>query len=118
LSIIHGRGQGVEKDMKKRVYHWEEAAIAGHPEARHNLGIEEWNNGRFERATKHFIISTNLGDHDSLSNVKRLYAEGHASKEDYAIALRAYQAAVNATKSREREIADEGLKNGVLRALR
>jgi hypothetical protein len=35
--------------------------------------------------------------------LKKLYSDGHASKEDYAGALRAYQAAVDATKSAERE---------------
>ncbi len=106
LSCMYGEGQGVEKDEKKEMYHLEEAAIAGHPDARHNLGIEEASNGRFERARKHFIIAANLGDHDSLKAVKDLYANGHASKEDYDGALRAYQAAVDATKSTEREVAE------------
>jgi hypothetical protein len=38
--------------------------------------------------------------------LRKLYADGHASKDDYADALRAYQAAVNATKSAEREVAE------------
>jgi tetratricopeptide (TPR) repeat protein len=102
LSIMYYKGQGVDKDKEKEVYHLEEAAIAGHPEARHNLGVYEWKNNRFERARKHLIIAANLGDHDSLKGLKALYADGHASKEDYAAALRAYQAAVDATKSAER----------------
>ncbi len=35
----------------------------------HNLGIEEWNNGRFERAAKHFIIAANLEYNDSLKGL-------------------------------------------------
>ena len=35
-----------------------------------------------------------------------LYKNGHASKEDYAGTLRAYQAAVEATKSAERKKAE------------
>jgi hypothetical protein len=106
LSIMYYQGHGVEKDKDKEIYHSEEAAIAGHPIARHNLGCEEAMNGRFERARKHFIIAANLGHHPSLKFVKELYVDGHASKEDYADALRAYQVAVDATKSTEREKAE------------
>ena len=112
LSIMYREGEGVEKDMKKYIYHSEEAAIGGHPEARHNLGYYELQNGRFERARKHWIIAANLGDDDSLKNVKNLNAAGFASEEDYANALRAYQAAVDATKSPERERAEEAIKKG------
>jgi TPR repeat protein len=45
-------GNGVEKDEKKELHHLEEAAIAGHPVARHNLGCYEGMNGRMERAVK------------------------------------------------------------------
>ena len=60
LSCSYYKGDGVEKDMNKYIYHSEQAAIAGHVMARHNLGIDELNNGRFERARKHFIIAANL----------------------------------------------------------
>ena len=106
LSCMYRDGKGVEKDMKKQVYHSEEAAIGGHHMARHNLGCIEADNGRFERARKHWIIAAKLGYHRSLSNLKILYADGRASKEDYADALRAYQAAVDATKSEDREVAE------------
>eukprot|EP00985_Skeletonema_marinoi_P005849 scaffold2553_cov162-Skeletonema_marinoi.AAC.3 len=36
---MYYEGQGVEKDKKKDVYHLEQAAIGGHPNARHNLGV-------------------------------------------------------------------------------
>jgi TPR repeat protein len=84
----------------------EEAAIGGHPHARHNLGCEELDNGRYERSKKHFIIAANLGNQDSLNELREGYANGHASKEDYANALRAYQAAEEATKSAERKVAE------------
>jgi hypothetical protein len=106
LSTMCYEGQGVEKDPKKAVYHLEEAAIGGHPEARHNLGCVEEFNGKYERAKNHFIIAANLGEDNSLKKLMQLYANGHASKEDYANALRAYQASLEATKSKEREVAD------------
>ncbi len=115
VSVMYRKGQGVEKDMKKEVYHLEQAAIGGHPNARFNLGCAEYENGRYEIAKKHFIIAANLGLHDSLDNLKLIYAIGLASKEEYAAALRAYQAAVDATKSPEREKVEEAIKNGELK---
>ncbi len=112
LSLMYREGRGVEKDNEKAIYYAELAAIADHPEARHNLGIEEWNNDRYERARKHFIIAANLGDSGSLKCLRELYADGHASKEDYAAALRAYQTAVDATKSPERKEAEEAIESG------
>jgi TPR repeat protein len=106
LSIMYQLGQGVEKDAEKEIYHLEEAAIGGDPSARHNLGCTEAMNGRFERAVKHFIIAANLGCNESLQNAKGFYADGYASKEDYAAALRAYQAVVDATKSLDRKKAE------------
>ncbi len=103
LSLMYSDGEDVEKDEKKAIYHLEEAAMAGHPTARYNLGCFDARNGSFERAKKHFIITANLGCHDSLKELKKLHADGHASKEEYAGALRAYQAAVDARKSLERE---------------
>jgi hypothetical protein len=113
LSIIYREGCGVEMDIKKQVYHSEEAAIGGHPLARYNLGCIELRNSNFERARKHWIIAANLGHDKSLKGLRKLYADGHASKEDYADALRAYQAAMDETKSAQREEAKEAIKSGL-----
>ena len=92
----------VEKDEKKRTFHLEEAAIAGHPSARYDLGIID---PHVDRAVKHFIIAANLGCNDSIQQLKRGYSVGAVSKEDFAAALRAQHAAVDATKSPQREVA-------------
>ena len=84
----------------------EEAAICVHTFARHNLGIMEGKNGRPDRAVKHLIIVAKLGQDQSLSSLRRLYAEGIVSKEDLAGALRAHQDAVEETKSQQREAAE------------
>ena len=112
LSRQYYNGEGVEKDMKKQIFHLEEAAIGGHPGARCALGVTDASSGRFERAVKHFIIAANLGYHDSLEVLRRLHADGHATKEQYSAALRAYQAAVHETKSVEREEAEKAVKRG------
>jgi tetratricopeptide (TPR) repeat protein len=103
LGGLYYQGEGVEKDMKKAVYHLEQAAIGGHPQARGYLGAHEMDNGKFERAAKHWIIAANLGEENSLQQVKDLFVQGVVSKEDYTAALRGYQTAVNETKSSERE---------------
>jgi tetratricopeptide (TPR) repeat protein len=90
LAIAYMDGEGLKKDMKKAVYHCEEAAIGGNPVARHNLGCHEENSGRIERAVKHYIIAANLGDDSSLKRLRECYNEGHVQKEDFAAALRAH----------------------------
>eukprot|EP00986_Skeletonema_menzelii_P002601 scaffold709_cov142-Skeletonema_menzelii.AAC.2 len=107
LSILYRDGQGVEKDEKKQLHHLEEAAIGGDPMARRNLGCMEWQNGRVDKAVQHFIIAAKLGDDRSLENVRDLYKAGHVSKKDFAAALRGHQAAIDATKSPQREEAAE-----------
>ena len=111
LSILHRKGKGVEKDEKREQHHLEQAAIRGHPRARNNLGCMEGKSGRMDRAAKHWIIAANLGYDPSLENLKKLYKGGHVSKDDFAAALRAYQAAIDATKSPQREEAYEFIAN-------
>jgi len=110
LGGLYFEGEGVEKDMTKEVYHLEQAAIGGHPYARGILANYEMKNGRFERAAKHYIIAANLGYDVALQQVKALFVAGIVSKDDYAAALRGYQAAVNALKSADREKAEEAIK--------
>ncbi len=98
---------GVERDEEKEIYHWEEASIAGHPHGRYMLAFHEIRNKRLGRALKHYIIAANLGHDDSLQQLKMFYSLGMLKKEDFAAALRAHQAAVDATKSPQREAADK-----------
>eukprot|EP00985_Skeletonema_marinoi_P002911 scaffold1192_cov80-Skeletonema_marinoi.AAC.1 len=109
LSHLYRDGHGVEKDGGKEMYHLEEAAIGGLPRARYKLGIGEWNNGKAERAVKHWIISATQGDDDSINELMTVFREedGMISKDDLAAALRAHQAAVDSTKSPQREAAEE-----------
>jgi len=107
LARLYEFGKGVEKDGGKAIYHLEEAAIGGHPSARRTLGWIEWENGNTERAMKHLVIAASLGDDDSIKLLMKAFRSGLVSKDDLASALRAHQAAVDATKSPQREAADE-----------
>ena len=103
VSILYHEGRGVGKDQKKALHHMEQAAIGGHPEARHNLGYFEMKNGKMDRAAKHVIIAAKLGLDMSLEVAKDLYKAGHVSKGDFEAALRGHKAAIEATKSPQRE---------------
>ena len=103
LSILYSEGLGVEKDEQKDICHLEEAAIAGHPDARFQLGAYEARNGRVNRAVKHWIIAANLGYDRSITVLKDCYRDGDVSKEDFATALRAHHVAVKAMKSPQRD---------------
>ena len=112
LAHLYRGGKGAEKDEIKSMYHLEEAAIGGHPEARYFLGCLEGGAGNIERAVKHIIIAANLGHDNSLANLKILYYQfGKIGKEDFAAALGAHKAAADATKSEQREAAEEYYKN-------
>ncbi len=67
------------------MYHLEEAAIAGHPEARYALGIEKWNNGDKESAVKHSLIAAKLGYDRAVEahyRVGILYGDGKGVEKD------------------------------------
>ena len=99
LATMYSDGEGVEKNLKKTIRHYEQAAIAGHPYARHNLACAEHS---FERAVKHFIIASKLGLNASMMMIRELYAEGKVSKEVFDETLLAHYAAKDATKSVQR----------------
>jgi len=107
LAELYRKGHGVEKDKEQEIHHLEEAAIGGHPTARYNLGVVEGKYGNKERAVKHWIIAANLGYDSSIKALMYAYRKGFVSKEDLAAALRAHQTAVDATKSPQRDAAEE-----------
>ena len=49
------------------------------------------------------MIAAECGDNDSLENVKQMFMNGDATKDDYAKALRAYQANLVEIKSAQRD---------------
>ncbi|KAK1746866.1 hypothetical protein QTG54_002210 [Skeletonema marinoi] len=84
LGNMYSKGKGVEKDTNKAVYHWEQAAIRGHPISRYNLAVLDMFNGRFKRATTHWLISACIGHDPSLERLKFGYMRGYVEKDDFA----------------------------------
>ena len=116
LGCMYWEGEGVEKDWKKSIYHWERAAIGGHPSARYFLAVMEASNGNVERAVKHLIISANLGHEESMKKLWRHYSLGNITKEDLDATLRTHHAAVDAMKSEQRDAAEVIFKQAAIDA--
>jgi TPR repeat protein len=106
LGLMYYDGRGVEKDDGKVVYHYEKAAIGGHPTARHNLAVIEGRNGNDKRAAKHYIIAAKLGLKESMNMLWNHYSDENITKDELETTLRSHQAAIDAMKSPQREAAD------------
>ena len=54
LGFAYDEGDfGLKKDMNLAVNHYKVAAMGGHFEARHNLGVIKYKEGSFDRALRH-----------------------------------------------------------------
>ena len=69
IGNAYYNGRGVERDGKKAAHYYELAAMGGDVEAR-NRGASRAHSGNWERALKHWMISTGNGD-DDLSRASR-----------------------------------------------
>ena len=103
LGLVYCTGDGVEEDKSRGIRHWEQAAMKGQVFSRHNLGDVEYNKQNYELAVQHWMISSKMGDEDSLNRIKYMFKMGQATKEQYAEALLGYRDAVEETKSPQRE---------------
>ena len=83
------------------------AAMGGHATCRHNVANTDLLNGHIDRAIKHYLIAASDGMEPSLKALQTAYSHGIAQKDDYAKALRAYQAYLSAIQSSQR---DESLR--------
>ena len=81
--------------------------MGGHPKARYNLGCDEWNGNRLERAVRHWTIAALQGHDGGVERLKAGCEKGIVRKMDVDVAVRGYQAAIDATKSAQRDKADE-----------
>ena len=78
--------------------------MKGHALNRHNIGVAEFEEGNYELAVQHFMISVkNMGYEKSLDNIKDMFVDSLATKVQYAEALIGYQTAVQDMKSPQRE---------------
>ena len=105
LGVTHERGLGVQKNKAKAAEFYTKAALQGHFESRNNLGGSEAEQGNYDRAVRHYLISAKMGYKVSLEMIKQMFMAGIATKEQYTQALQGYQDAVEETKSHDRDVA-------------
>ncbi|EJK70071.1 hypothetical protein THAOC_08605 [Thalassiosira oceanica] len=103
LGYRYYYGEGVEQNVERAIRHWQQSAIQGDPDSRYELGCHEYENGNHELAVRHWMISAKMGYEDSLNEIKEMFMKGHATKAQYAEALKGYQNALEETKSPQRE---------------
>ena len=103
LGVAYYNGNDVEEDKPRGIRHWQVAAMKGHALSRHNLGVFEFKKGNRKLAVQHYMISAKMGKEDSLNNIKDMFMEGHATKAQYAEALRGYGDAMGEMKSHQCE---------------
>ena len=103
IGYAYEIGRGVETNEKKANHYYKLAAIGGNMIARYNLGNNEQRACNMTRALKHYMIAAEGGEPNSLKKIQKLYTNGHATKDDYAKALRAYQAYLVEIKSTQRD---------------
>ena len=77
--------------------------MKGDVPSRHMLGVVEFNEGNYELAVQHLMISAKMGYEGSLNGIKDMFKDGHATKAQYAEALLGYRDAVEEMKSPQRE---------------
>ena len=99
----NGNGNGAERDKTKAKYYYELSAMRGNVNARCSLGCLEAQVGNWERALKHYMIAAEGGGDQSVTNIRQLYTNGHATKDNYAKALQAYQKYLDGIKSKQRD---------------
>ena len=103
IGIAYHFGEGVKMDEKKAKHYYELAAMGGHVMARHNLGYTEMMAGNWGRSFNHWMSAAGDGHNNSVKAVQHLYKHGHATKDDYAKALLAYQKYLDEIRSEQRD---------------
>ena len=103
VANTYRSGRGMEVDEKKAEHYAELAAMGGDARSRHNLGASEGRAGNMDKALKHFKIAARDGNPNSVESIKGMYKFGNATKDDYAKAIRSFQAYIDDIKSDQRD---------------
>jgi len=99
LADIYRKGG----DMKKSKFHLEAAAMAGHDDARCNLGAMEAKSGNMERAIKHWTIAASAGEYTAMDNLRIWFENGNVSRESIDSTLAAYNSSCKEMRSESRD---------------
>ena len=97
-------------DKARGIRCWESAAMQGDADSRVELGVVECDNGNYDRAAKHFMISAKMGHKDSLDMIKGLFDGGLATRAQYSEALKGYQDAAEEMNEEPRARGSSGIR--------
>ena len=108
LGCAYTLGDGtfgvVEQDADKAMFHYEEAAIAGHGGARFNIGVKYCNDSeRRGLGAKHLMIGAKSGYQDCMDMIKKGFVDGWVTKTEFEETLRANQESLAELKSVQRD---------------
>jgi TPR repeat protein len=89
--------------MKKAMFHYEAAAMAGCEVARSNLGGLEAKSRNVERAIKHWTIAASAGHYSSMYNLLVALKKSAVSRESIDSTLAAYNTSCAEMRSEARD---------------
>jgi TPR repeat protein len=90
-------------DLKKAMFHYKEAAMAGHEMAQLNLGCIEFEFGNKEQAAKHWKIAASAGHYKAMHNLRLLFDQGVVCRESIDSTLISYNNSCADMRSKARE---------------
>ena len=79
--------------------------MAGHDDARYNLGNMEYKSGNVERAVKHWTIAASAGKYNAMKNLLVAFNQGLTSRESINSSLTAYNNSCVEMRSEARDAA-------------
>jgi hypothetical protein len=100
-----------EGDMKKAKFHNEIAAMAGHEEARYNLGVMEGKMLNLPRAKKHLTIAASAGSYLAMHALVTLFEPGVDNRADIDSILLAYNKSCAEMRSEARDNSIRAITN-------
>jgi len=107
IAEMYSDGKYINEDPQKSSYHLILGAMGGCELSRCKLGYNEFEQGNYDRALKHWMIAARFGHKLSLDNIRNEFQNGDATKADYEKALRSYQEYHDEVKSDQRDHAAE-----------
>mmetsp|Transcript_8356 Transcript_8356/g.13528 ORF Transcript_8356/g.13528 Transcript_8356/m.13528 type:complete len:336 (-) Transcript_8356:80-1087(-) len=105
LATAYYQGKCVGRNLERANHYFELAAMGGNEIARHNLGLFEQRAGNMNRAIKHWVIAAEAGYEPSLKRTQEGFSTGHATRDEYEKALRAYKGTRDDMESLQRDVA-------------
>jgi TPR repeat protein len=89
--------------LKKAKFHLEPAAMAGHEVARYMLGFMDFEEGKKERAVKHWIISASAGNQHAMHQLRKFFEKGVVNRNTIDSTLKAYNNSCAEMRSEARD---------------